>query len=575
MSASSPQAVIALIPAYQEAERIAATVTAARALPGVTRVLVVDDGSTDGTAELAAGAGAEVLCLPQNGGKGAAMRAGLAACPGADDDIFLLLDADLGETAAQADRLLQPVLDGVADLTIARFPRAGKAGFGLVKGLARTGTWLLTRRVLQAPISGQRACRRWVLQAAPIADGYGAEVAMNIAAGDAGARIIEVPVEMTHAATGRNLAGFKHRGKQFAHIFGALAAAAFGRTGERLITRINIIRLFVWLAAVVFTAWFTLHVYHHGSPPSKRGFFIFEYSRLSGILLPVAVILGPLLTAKLSGLFRARRKNYRNRYIPALGGLLLLPVSAYLVFTFVSVDLPERDLLSMLFLPFTLIGWMLLGLIDDLWGTTERKGFRGHLGALLRGRLTSGGVKLLGGGLLALAMGLFTVPGHIQMDFLPAQAPPRWLSVPVAAILIALSANALNLFDLRPGRALKVYWSSCAFIILIVLFNLTVPVYNPSLLDIFLNLAFFVILLATLVYAPFDFAGMMMLGDTGANPLGAFLGLCLALLLPAWGQGITILLLIGLHVYAERASITKLIERVPVLNWFDRLGRSE
>ena len=564
MSDSPTQlAVTVLIPAFQEAAQIAATVTAARALPGVTRVLVVDDGSTDNTAALAEGAGAEVLRLPRNGGKGAALRAGLAACPGEDDDIFLLLDADLGASAAQADRLLAPVLAGESDLAIARFPAAGRAGFGLVMGLARWGTWLLTRRRLQAPLSGQRACRRWVLAVAPIADGFGAEVAMNIAAGDAGARIVEVPVEMTHAATGRNLAGFKHRGKQFVHILGALTAAAFGRTGERLISRISFVRLIVWLAAVALAGQIALQVYQYGSPPSKRGFFVFDYSPLAGILLPIAVILGPLLTAKLAGLFRCRRKNYQGHYIPALGGLMLLPVSTYLAFTFVSVKLPDRDLLSALFLPFTLFGWMLLGLIDDVWDTTERKGFRGHLGALLHGRFTSGGVKLLGGGLLALAMAIFS--GSAQFG---------WVSVLIAAVLIALSANALNLFDLRPGRALKVFWCSCLFIIFIVLLDFTVPVYNPSLLDIFLQLAFFVVLLATLIYAPFDFAGMMMLGDTGANPLGAVLGLCLALLLPVWGQGIVILLLIGLHVYAERASITRLIERVPVLNWLDRLGRS-
>ncbi|MHB0935856.1 MAG: glycosyltransferase [Armatimonadota bacterium] len=562
MSASSPQAVIALIPAYQEAERIAATVTAARALPGVTRVLVVDDGSTDGTAELAAGAGAEVLCLPQNGGKGAAMRAGLAACPGADDDIFLLLDADLGETAAQADRLLQPVLDGVADLTIARFPRAGKAGFGLVKGLARTGTWLLTRRVLQAPISGQRACRRWVLQAAPIADGYGAEVAMNIAAGDAGARIIEVPVEMTHAATGRNLAGFKHRGKQFAHIFGALAAAAFGRTGERLIQPLRWWRLLIWLLAVALFGYASVSCFQDHPHTAIVNPLT---NPLMVVLLPIAVLLGPLLPAKLSGLLRGRRRNYAGRYIPALGGLLLLPVVLCLWLAFLGVMQYSQEtslaLSSRLLFPVSLVGWMLLGLIDDIWGTTQRKGFKGHLVALAHGQLTTGGVKLLGGGILSLVMAYFALP-----------VEPRWLSIPIAAVLIALSANAMNLFDLRPGRALKAFWLVG---IPLALFDFLTATTNQPQLFWLLSPALLVILLATLVYAPFDFAGMMMLGDTGANPLGAFLGLCLALLLPFWGQIIVVLLLVGLHVYAERASLTKLIERVPVLNWFDRLGRSE
>ena len=561
---SNSPAVIVLIPAYQEAERIAATVAAARALPGVTRVLVVDDGSTDGTAALAEDAGAEVLRMPQNGGKGAAMRAGLATCPGDDDDIFLLLDADLGETAAQADRLLQPVLAGEADLTIARFPRAGKAGFGLVKGLARMGTWVFTRNWLQAPISGQRACRRWVLQAAPIADGYGAEVAMNIAAGDAGARIVEVPVEMTHAATGRNLAGFKHRGRQFAHIFAALAAAGFGRTGERLIQPVRWWRLLIWLLAVVVVAKFSIGCFQQ-HPPDTKFLNPLGDSRMA-FLLPIAVLLGPLLTAKFSGLLGARRRNFAGRFIPALGGLVLLPVGLVLLLAFTSVmRLPDGspfiELSSQFLFPISLLGWMLLGLVDDVWGTGQRKGFRGHLTALAHGQLTTGGVKLLGGGVLSLAMASFALP-----------AESRWLSIPIAAILIALSANALNLFDLRPGRALKAFWLVG---IPLALLDLLTATTNQPLLLWLLTPALLAVLLATLIYAPFDFAGMMMLGDTGANPLGAFLGLCLALLLPVWGQGIIILLLIGLHVYAERASLTKLIERVPVLHWLDRLGRSE
>lgn len=170
--------------------------------------------------------------------------------------------------------------------------------------------------------------------------------------------------------------------------------------------------------------------------------------------------------------------------------------------------------------------------------------------------MTTGGIKLLGGGALSLAMAFVAVPR------------PSLLAVIPAAALMALSANAMNLFDLRPGRALKAYW--LASLLLIPLFWRM-----PSGDLLFLGLAFNLLLLASLVYAPFDFAGMMMLGDTGANPLGAFIGLCLAQLLPVWGQGIVILLLIGLHVYAERASITKLIERVPVLQWVDRLGRSD
>jgi len=549
-----------LIPAFQEATRIAATVTAARALPGVTRVLVIDDGSTDDTGERAARAGAEVLRLPVNSGKGAALRAGLAACPGDDDDIFLLLDADLGASASEAAGLLQPVLADVADLTIARFPATpGRAGFGLVKGLAHWGTWLLTRRRLHAPISGQRACRRWVLTAAPIANGYGAETAMNVAAGDAGARIVEVPVAMHHAATGRDWAGFRHRGRQFVHVLGALAAAACGRTGEPLLLpHIRLTCSFPWVLALVIVSYYTMVAagfWHDDAAILLDADFPGQWI-VPGIWL--AVFLGPLLTTMCSGLLRGRRKNFRGRYIPALGGALVLPAACYLWWAALPGPRPESSpavIQAGMALPLLLLGWMLLGLVDDLYGAGERKGFGGHFGALRRGRLTTGGVKLLGGGLLALLMAYFLLDRE-----------PRWLTIPLAALLIAFMANFINLFDLRPGRALKVFW--------MLAIPLTIMAAQQALPLPFV-LACCLLLLATLVYAPLDFAGMMMLGDMGANPLGALLGCALVLLLPLWGQVIVVALLIGLHVYAERVSLTQVIERVPVLRWFDRLGRCD
>lgn len=215
--------VIALIPAHNEAERITATVTAALAVPGIDRVLVIDDASSDGTAALARDAGAEVLALKTNLGKGGALQAGLDSVTG-DADIVLLLDGDLGETAGQAGVLLGPVADGSADMTIATLPRpAGSGGIGLVKGLARAGIKALSGYEPIAPLSGQRALNRAAWAAAtPFARGYGVEVALTVRAARGGMRIAEVPTEMTHAATGRDLAGFRHRGRQFLQVAGAL-----------------------------------------------------------------------------------------------------------------------------------------------------------------------------------------------------------------------------------------------------------------------------------------------------------------------------------------------------------------
>ncbi|MCB0969776.1 MAG: glycosyltransferase, partial [Ilumatobacter sp.] len=130
--------VVAIVPAKDRSDRIADTVTALMAIDRVDSVLVVDDGSTDDTAAVAAEAGADVLRLPVNRGKGAAVLAGASHTP--DADVYLLIDADLARTAAAADLLLDPVLSDEADLTVGVLPSAGgKGGFGLIRRLSAAG----------------------------------------------------------------------------------------------------------------------------------------------------------------------------------------------------------------------------------------------------------------------------------------------------------------------------------------------------------------------------------------------------------------------------------------------------
>jgi hypothetical protein len=215
--------VLALVPARDEAERVGATVRALRDLPGVAEVLVVSDGSTDATAARALEAGAHCLDLPRNLGKGGALNAGLAALMGRvaerlspEPAVLLLADADLAETAGRLGRLLDPVLDGQADLAIADLPaQQGAGGLGVAMGLARIGMARATGRRMSEPLSGQRAVRWEALPALlPFAPDFGVEVAMTIDALRAGLRVVEVEVDLHHNATGKDLSGLLHRARQ-------------------------------------------------------------------------------------------------------------------------------------------------------------------------------------------------------------------------------------------------------------------------------------------------------------------------------------------------------------------------
>lgn len=211
----------ALIPAYNEVDRIAATIAAVGALPSLAQsgeIIVVDDGSTDDTAARAEVAGADVVLRQWHQGKGAALQAGLAISRG---DILLLLDADLGSSASEAEKLLLPVISGAVDMTIATFPvvPGSAGGFGLVVRLARWGIRRLTGRTMAAPLSGQRAVKREVLiEVGRFAHGWGAEVGLTVAALRAGFRVLEVPTNMTHRVTGRKPADIRHRAAQFTAV---------------------------------------------------------------------------------------------------------------------------------------------------------------------------------------------------------------------------------------------------------------------------------------------------------------------------------------------------------------------
>lgn len=180
-------------------------------------LIVVDDGSTDDTYNQAMVWADKVVKHRLNLGKGAALDTGWKIAKG---DIVVFIDADLGESAALIRELLLPVTSGEADMSIARFPSASqKGGFGLVKGLAIHGIYHLCGYRAAAPLSGQRAVRKAILERiGHLSNGFGIEVGLTIDAAKAGFRIQEVPIAFKHRETGRNWRGFVHRGKQFISV---------------------------------------------------------------------------------------------------------------------------------------------------------------------------------------------------------------------------------------------------------------------------------------------------------------------------------------------------------------------
>lgn len=237
MPARHPVAV--LIPAKDEAERVAETIRAVRRIPGVSVVIVIDDGSVDATAHIAAREGAEVVRHARNHGKADAMMSGLGRLRGLtrvgrarEDTAVLFVDADLAASAESVAALVGPVADGEADLTIATLPVQATpgGGFGFVVGLAARGIEELTGWAPTQPLSGMRCLSPQAIAAAtPFARGWGVEVGMTIDVLDAGLTILEVPCDLHHRVTGRDWRSQVHRAAQYRDVALALSVRRLRR----------------------------------------------------------------------------------------------------------------------------------------------------------------------------------------------------------------------------------------------------------------------------------------------------------------------------------------------------------
>jgi glucosyl-3-phosphoglycerate synthase len=217
--------VAVLVAARDEADRIAATVNALRSQFPEAEVIVADDGSRDGTAAAAERAGALVVRLPRRGKGQALSLAERTAPPGP----LLLCDADL---KGDLRPLAEEPIDGIV---VARFTERVGGGFGIAKRVARAVIRMRTGLEPVEPLSGQRLvsgrARRAVF---PLAPGFGCETRMTIDAAAAGIPVVEVPLPLSHRATGRDAAGFLHRGRQLADTLLAAGPLAVNHRGLRL-----------------------------------------------------------------------------------------------------------------------------------------------------------------------------------------------------------------------------------------------------------------------------------------------------------------------------------------------------
>ena len=245
------------------------------------------------------------------------------------------------------------------------------------------------------------------------------------------------------------------------------------------------------------------------------------------------------------------RHNYRGRALPTAAGIVL-PMAALVVEAgrALAGSLGVGDATGTtgvrLLVLVAAVGFSLLGFVDDLAGGDDR-GFRGHVGALAGGRVTTGALKLLGGGLLAAVV----VAPLVGRSFGRLVAD---------ALLVALCANLANLFDRAPGRTTKAGLVAFVFLALVAAHRQAV-------------MATAVVVGASLGLLLDDLHERLMLGDAGSNVLGAVLGLGVVAGCGTTAQDVVLVAVGALNVAGELVSFSRVIEAVPPLRALDRAGR--
>lgn len=241
--------------------------------------------------------------------------------------------------------------------------------------------------------------------------------------------------------------------------------------------------------------------------------------------------------------------NYRGIEITPLGGIyFLVSLLISVLFIYILDDLTNEGIeVSQIFVVIVL-GFAFLGFVDDLIGDKSSQGFKGHIKSLLKGKLTTGGLKLFGGPIICL------------IALMPYESGIGYEKIILSVLIISLFANFINLLDLAPGRS-----SKYALVILVISAIVSsTSAYRFALIGILL------------VLLVFDLNEKFMLGDVGSNAIGAAVGFTLVdasdTLLQMY---ILLIVVLILNILSEFVSFSKIINAVLPLRLFDLLGQSE
>lgn len=244
------------------------------------------------------------------------------------------------------------------------------------------------------------------------------------------------------------------------------------------------------------------------------------------------------------------KPNYRKEKIPMGVGLVFFLSSLLVLTAGKALNLLGPDTYNNFL--FAIGGISLFGLIDDVFGTRGASGLMGHFKKLfIQREITTGALKALAGGVIAF---------YVSLGLVEGSGITRWLMVFENTLIIALSTNAVNLLDLRPGRAAKGFLVAAALMTILGLAK-------PPLLCLA------VVAGSVIAFIREDLKARAMMGDTGSNMLGLTLGYTAVYIFDGPLKMGFLILLISFHLVTERYSLTKIIERNRFLNYLDMLGR--